>query len=217
LEQRHSAFREKTINENKTMNKTNKPVPSLAHHPLQQAIALALTLGTAGAQAANISVNSAADAALPANDGNCTLREAIQAANTNIAVDSCPAGTSEPDTIQFNAGLGTITLTSGQIDITETLSITGPAAGQTISGGGNSRILAVTTVGTGLNLENLTLTGGAVSTAYYGYYLSTCANGSRAGAAVCSPGDVVLTNSTLSDNSISGFNSAGAGFMPVVL
>jgi CSLREA domain-containing protein len=103
----------------KIMNKTHvKAVPLPARHPLGQAIALAIALGAGGAQAANITVNSAADAVLPANDGTCTLREAIRAANTNTAVDACAPGTSGLDTIQFNAGLGTITLTSGQLDIT---------------------------------------------------------------------------------------------------
>jgi CSLREA domain-containing protein len=55
--------------------------------------------------AATITVSSAADVA--ANDGLCTLREAITAANTNTAsgaaVGECVAGVSGLDTIQFNS------------------------------------------------------------------------------------------------------------------
>jgi CSLREA domain-containing protein len=38
------------------------------------------------------------------NDGKCSLREAIEAANTNTKVDSCPAGTPGRDTIVIPAG-----------------------------------------------------------------------------------------------------------------
>jgi CSLREA domain-containing protein len=47
--------------------------------------------------AATIVVNSAADSGA----GNCTLREAIQAANSNAVVDSCVAGSGASDTINF--------------------------------------------------------------------------------------------------------------------
>ncbi len=39
------------------------------------------------------------------NTGNCTLREAVQASNTNAAVDACPAGHADKrDTIELGAG-----------------------------------------------------------------------------------------------------------------
>ena len=52
------------------------------------------------------------------SDGDCSFREAIQAANTNSAVDACSAGSSTPgdvDTIAFGisgTGLHTITVTN---------------------------------------------------------------------------------------------------------
>src|SRR5262249_54256869 len=63
--------------------------------------------------AATITVNSIADAI--ANDGQCTLREAIIAANTNIAsgaaAGECAAGGAGLDTIAFNiAGVGVRTI-----------------------------------------------------------------------------------------------------------
>ena len=67
-------------------------------------------------------------------------------------------GSPEADTITFADGLGTTTLMGGQLDITETVSITDPAAGQTISGNDNSRIFAVTVANQALTLENLTFT-----------------------------------------------------------
>ena len=51
-------------------------------------------------------------------NGNCTLREAIQAANTDAAVDGCPAG----------SGTDVIDLTPG----TYALTIPGPESGNTV-------------------------------------------------------------------------------------
>ena len=61
-------------------------------------------LATSQAVAATIVVNSTADTV--ANDGHCTLREAIAAANNNTAsgatVGECVAGGAGTDTIEFN-------------------------------------------------------------------------------------------------------------------
>jgi CSLREA domain-containing protein len=65
-------------------------------------------------------------------DGDCSLREAIQAANTDAAVDACPAG-SGGDTILLPAGTFTLTLAgaiehnnaTGDLDITDALTIVG--------------------------------------------------------------------------------------------
>ncbi|HTP07954.1 MAG TPA: CSLREA domain-containing protein, partial [Anaerolineae bacterium] len=53
------------------------------------------------APTASIVVNTTADELT--TDGNCSLREAIMAANTNAAVDACTAG-SGADTIVLPAG-----------------------------------------------------------------------------------------------------------------
>src|SRR5436309_2249699 len=54
---------------------------------------------------ATITVNTTADTV--AADGFCSLREAIQAANTNASVNECSAGAAGMDTIQFALGAGT--------------------------------------------------------------------------------------------------------------
>jgi CSLREA domain-containing protein len=86
-----------------------------------RAILIVLTITLLGAithhraHAASIVVNSLADTA--ANDGVCTLREAIQSANLNTASGGaggeCPAGSDDPtiDVITFSVS-GTITLGS---------------------------------------------------------------------------------------------------------
>jgi uncharacterized repeat protein (TIGR01451 family)/CSLREA domain-containing protein len=77
------------------------------------AAAMTLFLAAApGAHAqATITVNSTAEEFPSVNNGNCTLREAIAAANTNAAVDGCAAGSvAGPDTIIVPAGTYTLTL-----------------------------------------------------------------------------------------------------------
>jgi CSLREA domain-containing protein len=80
------------------------------------------------------------------SDGDCSLREAIRAANTNLPVDACAAGSdTETDTIVVPAGTYTLTITSdpqdvglgGDLDILNNtaapdLSITGAGAASTI-------------------------------------------------------------------------------------
>ncbi len=82
------------------------------------------------APSAIITVNSTADGP-PANNGQCTLREAIINANFNTQSGStdCAAGNGA-DTISFSlpAGPQTINLTSELPDITASLTITGPGA-----------------------------------------------------------------------------------------
>src|SRR5687767_6728810 len=93
--------------------------------------AFALLLITSVAPAATITVDSISDAA--ANDGQCTLREAITASNTNSAgTSNCTAG-SGVDTISFSGLIGTgpflITVTSALPPITEAVTINGYTQG----------------------------------------------------------------------------------------
>ncbi|MDQ3010722.1 MAG: CSLREA domain-containing protein [Acidobacteriota bacterium] len=80
---------------------------------------------------ATIIVNTTADDAV--FNSNCTLREAIMAANTNVAVDACQAGAMGLDMIVFNIGAGTptINLTSALPTITEPVTINGNTNGAT--------------------------------------------------------------------------------------
>jgi|SRR5262245_12801566 len=81
---------------------------------LRKAAALALVVGIATvARGTTIPVDSTADSL--AVDGNCTLREAIIAANTDAAVDACPAG-SGADVVVVPAGTYTLTLTGANED-----------------------------------------------------------------------------------------------------
>ena len=87
------------------------------------------------------------------DSGPGTLRQAVLDAN------AAPG----PDTIDFDAGLNgsTITLTTGEIDITDDLQINGPgAANLTISGNNSSRILDIAASASTVSVSGLTLTDG---------------------------------------------------------
>ena len=55
--------------------------------------------GTAGA--ATIEVTTAKDELDTSPDAKCSLREAVQSANTNTAVGGCPKGSGPADTIEL--------------------------------------------------------------------------------------------------------------------
>jgi CSLREA domain-containing protein len=76
------------------------------------------------------------------SDGDCSLREAVRAANLDTAVDACPAG-SGTDTITLSAGTYTLTLTganentalTGDLDITSSVNIIGISTADTVIDG----------------------------------------------------------------------------------
>src|SRR5437870_6563472 len=132
------------------------------------ALAFLGSMGVSSALAASITVNSLADVA--ANDGQCTLREAITAANTNTAsgaaAGECAAGSGAGrDTIGIGVS-GTITLTSALPAIASDVLITGgiTAGGAplvTVSGAGITRVFDIAS-GT-VTLADLNVPGGQAS------------------------------------------------------
>ena len=103
-------------------------------------LGLVVTLALAGilsagvppaARAADIGNVSTTDDELNV-DGDCSLREAIQSANTDTAVDACAAG-SGADVITLGAGTYVLALAgsdenanaTGDLDVTEALTIIG--------------------------------------------------------------------------------------------
>jgi CSLREA domain-containing protein len=145
------------------------------------------SLGTAAVAGTTIIVNSKGDGA---KSGNCTLREAIEAANTNLAVDGCAAGSStEQDAIHFALGTqATITLGSALPIITDRsgLTIDGQKAKITVSGDDKVGVFIVNE-GAKLSLLHLTVANG----------LSRPGEGS---GLINNGGQVKVTNSTFSGN-----------------
>ena len=114
-----------------------------------------------------IEVNDATDVA-PANDGVCTLREAITAANSNTAsggaVGECAAGSVvNPDTIYFDIGGGgsseTIQPTSALPDVSSAIYIDGFSQN---CGGGPCIELDGTNAGIGSNGFRVTSSGSTI-------------------------------------------------------
>ena len=122
---------------------------------------------------------------------DCSLREALNAANAAVGAN----------TIKFAANVtGTITLTLGELQITDAVTITGPGA-RVLSVDANlaSRVLTIasTSQGTPVAISGLTLTRGQ-------------ATGSGGGILSSSSVVVTLTNCTISDCSAVGFASQSA-------
>ncbi len=131
---------------------------------LKLLIISALALGifsfvrTPAAHAATLTVNSTAD--VQADDGSCTLREAIIAINnatsSGAASGECVAGDGNDDTITLP--IGTITLNADLPTITESAIVQGQGMGQTVVNGvGNYRIFRTDRSGDTLQLSDLTV------------------------------------------------------------
>jgi hypothetical protein len=124
--------------------------------------------------AKTITVHSTAD------DGPGSLRQAI-------------AGASDGDKINIVAN-GTITLTSGELVVTKSLTITGPGPHGAVSGNGASRVFHITP-STAVTFDSLTIANGAVST-------DPDAFPADAGGAIYSDhARLTVSNCTLSNNS----------------
>jgi len=120
---------------------------------LKQVTVLLISLQfiTGVAQSAIITVDNSADIALPSNNGDCTLREAIKAAEDDTAVDGCTAGNGA-DTIRFASGISSITINAGDLSgasnsIRNSLSIEGPGVDTfEISGAGNRQLFYINSI-----------------------------------------------------------------------
>jgi CSLREA domain-containing protein len=151
-------------------------------------------------RAATITVNTTSDEVN--NDDDCSLREAIIAANTDVAVSGCLAGNGA-DTVNIPAGTYAFTLSgadengalTGDLDILEDLTIIGAGKSQTIiEANGLDRVFQTFT-GTGtVVLSGLTLMGGN-------------ADDLEGGAIYAGSGTVTLTNVRVQNNV--GVNGGG--------
>jgi CSLREA domain-containing protein len=103
------------------------------------------------------------------SDGDCSLREAIQAANTNAAVDACVPGAGA-DTVLVPAGTYLLAIPganedanqTGDLDILDHVTLVGDGAGLTILDGNQlDRVLDMWT-GLTVEIDALTVTHGRV-------------------------------------------------------
>jgi hypothetical protein len=120
--------------------------------------AIGLSLASAQLQAATITVNNLSDGSMA---GQCTLRDAIAAANSDAVVAGCSAG-SGADEIVFAPAIhgGTISLTGGPLVIGSNLTIAGPGREQLAIDGNGDRILINSAGGLAIGLSGITLQNG---------------------------------------------------------
>lgn len=137
------------------------------------------------------------------NDGDCSLREAIQAANSNLPVDACPAGTSaSADEIRLPQGTFQLSIAgadedanqSGDLDITESVDLVGAGADATILDANSiDRVLQVSGPIT-VNFLRLSITGGVAPSG---------ASESRGGGLLVQGSSVVLSQVVVHNNQAS--------------
>jgi CSLREA domain-containing protein len=175
------------------------------------------------AAAATISVTTTVDEFDDPGPGTgCSLREAVQAANTNAAFGGCAAGSGAgdgADTIVVPAGTYTLTRTgadessnvTGDLDIHENVSIVGSGAVTTIIDGNRAdRIFHTPSSFRTWNISGMTLqhgdvgvfSGGAVSNAgALSVADSVLSNNTAAtGGAIFTTGSLTITGSLLEQN-----------------
>jgi CSLREA domain-containing protein len=144
------------------------------------------------------------------DDGDCSLREAIQAANTNTPVDACSSGDVLTDTISFDVE-GTIVVTSQLSVIAGGPLVIDGGDVITTSGGGTTRVWWVDT-DSNLTLQHLAIVDG-YSEGGSGIYnhgrsitindciLSGNSTWNDGGGIYNENGSIAIINSTLSGNS----------------
>jgi CSLREA domain-containing protein len=162
------------------------------------------------ARAATIGVTTTSDEVNV--DGDCSLREAIRAANLNQVFDACPAGSGD-DTINLPAGDYLLTIAgtneddalTGDLDITASVTINGAGAGSTtIDGNKLDRVIQI--IGnTTAQISGVTVTGGLT-------------NG-QAGSGILvysSSSALTLTSSLVTDNMSSAGLWVNSGTLTVI-
>ena len=162
---------------------------------------LQLTVGLPS-HAATFTVNSTADTSddNPGNgicadaDGNCTLRAAVQEANALAGDDTIVLSAA---TYTLSGAAGDDLALSGDLDITDTATITGVETASTvIDGGGVDRIFDIDPSGIGVSatISNLTIRNGNLP--------------GESGGGVRNRGTLLLDNTTVSGN-VSGIDGGG--------
>jgi hypothetical protein len=120
-----------------------------------------------------------------ADSGDGSLRDQIAAAVNG-------------DTIVFDTSVrGTITVTSGELDISQNLTIQGPGAGNLTVSGNNAQRVFHTALNTRVTISGLTIANGQVA---------------DLGGGIDAEGSLTLNNSTLSNNS-AGQSGGGVAFV----
>jgi hypothetical protein len=140
------------------------------------------------------------------DSGPGSLREAILAANSEPGADLISFAPAARD--------GSIALTGGQLNITDDLTIDGPGANHlTVSGNNSSRVFSISGGTTDVELSGLTIADGmATGTTVVGPSGSV----TMGGGILNSGGNLTVSQVTLSNNRVVGFNGAGGAIASVL-
>jgi len=182
---------------------------------LTSAVAVSLLMLTSSVLAATITVNTTNDIDLV----SCTLRDAITAANTDTITNGCAAGDATQDTINFSVN-GTINLGSALSSLSSNITLSGPGSANLIISGGGSTVINVS--GTGVIISGLTLTGGSSGSFGGGLWVTgsgvvdasdlvITGNSAADGGGVANGGSLVLTDSSVTNNTANASSFGGGG------
>jgi CSLREA domain-containing protein len=141
------------------------------------------------------------------NNGITTLREAINLANATAGDDAIAFGGIFKDTTP-----DTITLTSGQLTITDDVTILGTGTSKlTVSGKNASTLFEISGLGTGVNINGLAIASGSIKvnrTSILNLAKSSV-SGNTAGSAISNSGILSLANTSVFGNKQGGIYNGG--------
>lgn len=198
-------------------------------------VAIAVALGSVHGALAQIYVTTSDDELN--TDGDCSLREAVEAANTNSAVDNCIDNSGNYDFIVLDAQTYTLSILgfnedanqTGDLDITEDVTIQGQGPGQTVINAADiDRALHI--LSGYVIVRNLTITDGSTDTFFgdggciyvngslrlEGVFIYSCLAGNAGGGIYAAPGaSLDIRDSEIVENGAGGsgggiFIAAGA-------
>lgn len=141
------------------------------------------------------------------NNGITTLREAINLANATVGADAIAFGGIFTDTTP-----DTITLTSGQLTITDDTTILGTGTSNlTVSGNNASTVFEISGLATGVSINGLAIASGAIRVDRNS--ILSLANSSVSGntgrSGISNNGILDLTNTSVSGNTKGGIYNGG--------
>lgn len=164
--------------------------------------------GIVGIAQSSITVNTTDDEVN--SDGDCSLREAIQAANTNAAVDACPAGSSsENDIINIPDGTYDLSTVGTQLNISSEMTLNGTSEAGTIiqanasAGVATFRVMEIDAVDVDVTVEDMTIRHGRVSGRGSGIFIEPSSSSTS--------GTIAFTRVTSTANQGIGSSDSGPG------
>src|SRR5579884_3785323 len=183
------------------------------------AVLVTCALFGAPAQAAStITVTKNSADTYSQTDTDCSLRDAVQAADADTAFGACPAGSAAGTTIVVPAGTYTLSIPStgiddnstGDLNITQSVTLEGAGLGKTtIDSNHIDRIFNIAS-GTTVTITGVTLTNGTAPAGAAGSSAPSQGGPGADGGAILNAGTLTLGDDVIED-SVAGRGGAGGG------